>query len=62
MQVSQRASVQHFPPARHTFYRADLPEGYQLCEDSSSDAVWRIDKLSPNGKDAVRRIDTKLRL
>ncbi|KAG8320968.1 Phosphatidylinositide phosphatase SAC2 [Homalodisca vitripennis] len=26
------------------------------------DAVWRIDKLSPNGKDAVRRIDTKLRL
>ncbi|KAG8297002.1 Ubiquitin carboxyl-terminal hydrolase 20 [Homalodisca vitripennis] len=27
-----------------------------------TDAVWRIDKLSPNGKDAVRCIDTKLRL
>ncbi|KAG8306211.1 U11/U12 small nuclear ribonucleoprotein 48 kDa protein [Homalodisca vitripennis] len=25
-----------FHPAHHTFYRADPPEGYRLCEDASS--------------------------
>ncbi|KAG8255258.1 hypothetical protein J6590_096849 [Homalodisca vitripennis] len=36
LQDNQRASVQQFPPAHHTFYRADLPEGCRLCEDASS--------------------------
>ncbi|KAG8275655.1 hypothetical protein J6590_081921 [Homalodisca vitripennis] len=36
LQDSRRAGPQQFPPARHTFYRADPPEGYQLCEDASS--------------------------
>uniref|UniRef100_A0A1B6FW06 Myosin motor domain-containing protein n=1 Tax=Cuerna arida TaxID=1464854 RepID=A0A1B6FW06_9HEMI len=32
---SQRAGVQHFSPAHHTFYRADPLEECQLCEDFS---------------------------
>ncbi|KAG8314861.1 GATOR complex protein depdc5 [Homalodisca vitripennis] len=33
---NQRAGAQQFPPAHYTFYRADPPEGYRLCEDASS--------------------------
>ncbi|KAG8330774.1 hypothetical protein J6590_055759 [Homalodisca vitripennis] len=32
---SQRASVQQFPPACHTFYRVDPPEGCRLCEEDT---------------------------
>ncbi|KAG8291292.1 hypothetical protein J6590_063925 [Homalodisca vitripennis] len=36
LQDNQRASVQQFHPAHHTFYRADPLEGCRLCVDASS--------------------------
>ncbi|KAG8331076.1 hypothetical protein J6590_048516 [Homalodisca vitripennis] len=50
LKVNQRASVQQFHPAHHTFYRADPPEGCRLCEDASSED---IDLFSERRSDAT---------